>query len=217
MPKYKKLEYEVKTHFKSFDFRDMIAFTFIKILRFFADIFFKKNYIKRALMLETVAGVPGMIAGTLQHLSILRKMDKNANSNWIQKLLDEAENERMHLMIFLEIGKPSVFDKIIVFFVQGIFFNLFFLFYIISPKTSHRIVGDFEEEAVISYTAFLDRLESGKIENITVPEWVKDYWKIPNGDLKDLVIAIRNDEAEHRDVNHSIVSQLTIFNKNEHS
>jgi ubiquinol oxidase len=209
MPKYSKKKHDLSVHFKPFDIRDKIAFVFVKMLRFFADIFFKKNYIKRALMLETVAGVPGMVAGTLQHLSILRKMDKSEKSEWIPKLLDEAENERMHLMVFLELGKPSKLDKIMVFFVQGIFFNLFFLLYIISPKTAHRIVGYFEEEAVISYTAFLDKIEKGEIANVSIPAWACDYWDIPNKDLRDLVIAIRNDEAEHRDVNHKLADQLT--------
>jgi ubiquinol oxidase len=209
MPKYSKQEHDLSVHFKPFDVRDKIAFAFVKMLRFFADIFFKKNYIKRALMLETVAGVPGMVAGTLQHLSILRKMDKSEKSDWIPKLLDEAENERMHLMVFLELGKPSRLDKIMVFFVQGIFFNLFFLLYIVSPKTAHRIVGYFEEEAVISYTAFLEKIEKGEITNVSIPVWACDYWDIPNKDLRDLVIAIRNDEAEHRDVNHKLADQLT--------
>jgi ubiquinol oxidase len=209
MPKYSKQIHNLSTHFKPSDFRDRIALIFVKMLRFFADLFFKKNYLKRALMLETVAGVPGMVAGTLQHLSILRKMDKSEKSNWIPKLLDEAENERMHLMVFLELGKPSKIDKIIVFFVQGIFFNLFFLLYIISPKTAHRIVGYFEEEAVISYTTFLEKIDKGEMANTSVPLWANDYWDIPNGDLRDLVIAIRNDEAEHRDVNHLLANKLT--------
>ncbi len=53
-------------------------------------------------MLETVAGVPGMVGGLWQHLTALRKM--RDDEGWIRTLLDEAENERMHLMTFIEIA-----------------------------------------------------------------------------------------------------------------
>jgi ubiquinol oxidase len=208
MPKYSREAHDLNVHFNPIDFRDKISIFVVKILRFFADIFFKNNYAKRAIMLETVAAVPGMVAGTLQHLSILRRMSSNKKEDWIPKLIDEAENERMHLMVFLEISKPNKFDRFIVFMVQGIFFNLFFLLYLISPKTAHRIVGYFEEEAVISYTQYLNKIESGDIKNIAVPEWANEYWSLPNCDLKDLVIAIRNDEAEHRDVNHYFANEI---------
>jgi ubiquinol oxidase len=207
MSKYSKPEQDLNVHIKPTTFSDKFAYLIVKVLRFGADLFFKNNYAKRSVMLETVAGVPGMVAGCLQHLSILRNM-KADRADWIKKLLDEAENERMHLMAFLEIAKPSRFDRIIIFFVQGIFFNSFFLLYTLSPKIAHRIVGYFEEEAVISYTRYLDKIDKGEIENIKAPEMAFEYWDLPNGTLRDLVIAIRNDEAEHRDVNHDFSSLL---------
>lgn len=208
MPKYSKEQHDLNFHFKPKDFRDKIALFFVKILRFVADVFFKNNYAKRSVMLETVAAVPGMVAGTLQHLQILRKMEWG-HPEWIKSLLDEAENERMHLMVFLEISEPSKLDKFIVFFTQGVFFNMFFLLYLLSPKTAHRIVAYFEEEAVISYTRYLQKIDSGEIKNTPAPTMAYEYWDIPNGTLRDLVIAIRNDEAEHRDVNHKFANLLT--------
>lgn len=38
-------------------------------------------------------------------MKALRRMKDD--EGWIRELLDEAENERMHLMIFLDIAKPS--------------------------------------------------------------------------------------------------------------
>ena len=61
--------------------------------------FFKKKYGHRAVVLETVAAVPGMVAGMLLHL----KYDKG----WIKILLDEAANERMHLMTFIKIANKE--------------------------------------------------------------------------------------------------------------
>jgi len=42
---------------------DYFAKSMTKFFRFFADTFFAKRYGHRAVVLETVAGVPGMIAG----------------------------------------------------------------------------------------------------------------------------------------------------------
>ena len=42
---------------------DFIAILITKFLRFFADTFFSKRYGHRAVVLETVAAVPGMVAG----------------------------------------------------------------------------------------------------------------------------------------------------------
>jgi len=53
---------------------DRIALAFVKTLRFVADTFFARRYGHRAVVLETVAAVPGMVAGLLQHLRGLREM-----------------------------------------------------------------------------------------------------------------------------------------------
>ncbi len=50
-------------HYQPITISDRIALTFTKSMRFFADTFFKKRYGHRAVVLETVAGVPGMVAG----------------------------------------------------------------------------------------------------------------------------------------------------------
>ncbi|PPR66663.1 MAG: hypothetical protein CFH02_01670, partial [Alphaproteobacteria bacterium MarineAlpha3_Bin1] len=138
---------------------DRFALIFVKFLRFFADIFFAKRYGHRAIVLETVAAVPGMVAGALQHLRALRRMEDD--QGWIRILLDEAENERMHLMTFIHIAKPSGLERILVLFTQGVFYNFFFVLYLITPKTAHRIVGYFEEEAIVSYTEYLKEIDSG--------------------------------------------------------
>ncbi|MEM8636943.1 MAG: alternative oxidase, partial [Pseudomonadota bacterium] len=57
-----------QAHFEPRTFRDRVAFGFVKVLRFFADLFFRKRYGHRAVVLETVAAVPGMVGGLLQHL-----------------------------------------------------------------------------------------------------------------------------------------------------
>ncbi len=194
-------------HYTPKNLSDRTALIFTKFLRFLADTFFKKKYGHRAVVLETVAAVPGMVAGMLIHLKSLRKMQDD--KGWIKTLLDEAENERMHLMTFIEIAKPTFIERLIILFAQFIFIIMYLLIYIVSQRTAHRIVGYFEEEAVISYTEYLKEIEDGKIENTKAPEIAVNYWNLPlNSKLKDVVQVIRDDEAGHRDVNHNFADIL---------
>jgi len=196
------------THHMPIGISDRIALAFTKFLRFFADMFFAKRYGHRAVVLETIAAVPGMVGGTLQHLRALRRME--SDHGWIKVLLDEAENERMHLMTFVHIARPSGFERVLILTAQGIFYNIFFLVYLISPRTAHRIVGYFEEEAVLSYTEYLAEIDSGDCEDVAAPQIAIDYWDLaPDARLRDVVLAVRNDEAHHRDVNHRFSDELS--------
>ncbi|CAN6240759.1 unnamed protein product [Urochloa humidicola] len=180
---------------------DKIAYWTVKSLRFPTDVFFQRRYGCRAMMLETVAAVPGMVGGMLLHLRSLRRFEQSGG--WIRALLEEAENERMHLMTFMEVAKPRWYERALVITVQGVFFNAYFLGYLLSPKFAHRVVGYLEEEAIHSYTEYLKDLEAGKIENVPAPAIAIDYWRLPaNATLKDVVTVVRADEAHHRDVNH---------------
>lgn len=195
------------THKEAKTISDKIAFSLVKFFRFFADVFFQKRYGNRAIVLETVAAVPGMVGAGLLHLRCLRKI-KN-DEGWIRILLDEAENERIHLMTFMYIAKPNLFERLIIFIAQAIFVVLYLLMYILSSKTAHRFVGYLEEEAVISYTHYLQELDEGRIENCPAPEIAKSYWKLDSDAcLRDVLLAVRDDEAEHRDVNHQLADKL---------
>ena len=198
-------------HHKPENMSDRVALAFTKLLRFIADTFFKKKYGHRAVVLETVAAVPGMVGGMLIHLKSLRKIKED--KGWIKTLLDEAENERMHLMTFINIAQPTFFERILIIIAQFIFIILYLFIYLISARTAHRIVGYFEEEAVISYTQYLNEIEDGKIKNVKAPKIAIDYWNLPlNSTLKDVIKVVRDDEAGHRDVNHSYAN---ILNKKE--
>lgn len=201
----------LEIHHKPENISDRVALAFTKLLRFIADTFFKKKYGHRAVVLETVAAVPGMVGGMLIHLKSLRRIKED--KGWIKTLLDEAENERMHLMTFINIAQPTLFERFLIMFAQFIFIIFYLMVYIISPRTAHRIVGYFEEEAVISYTQYLEEVESGKIENVKAPKIAIDYWNLPlNSTLKDVIKVVRDDEAGHRDLNHSYAN---ILNKKE--
>jgi len=187
---------------------DTVAFGFVKMLRFFADTFFAKRYGHRAVVLETVAAVPGMVGATLNHLRCLRGMCDDRG--WIKTLMDEAENERMHLMTFIEVCKPTLFERFVVVAAQWVFYLFFFGLYLVSAKTAHRVVGYFEEEAVISYTHYLAEIDEGRAPNVPAPEIARRYWGLPaTATLRDVVLVVREDEAHHRDVNHGFADELT--------
>ena len=186
---------------------DRIALGIVKFMRVFADAFFSKRYGHRAVVLETVAAVPGMVGGLLQHLKALRHIRED--QGWIRELLDEAENERMHLMTFIHIAKPSLFERAIIMVGQAVFFNAYFFLYLLAPKTAHRVVGYLEEEAVVSYTGYLAQVDSGAVENVPAPQIARDYWQLPaNARLREVIIAVRADEAKHRDMNHGFADTL---------
>jgi ubiquinol oxidase len=202
------IQITARPHHTPENLSDRVALTMTKILRFFADTFFANRYGHRAVVLETVAAVPGMVAGALQHLKAIRLMQPD--NGWIRKLLDEAENERMHLMTFIHIAQPNRFERGLIMLAQGIFYNLFFLLYLISSKTAHRLVGYFEEEAVYSYTEYLAGVDNGTYENVPAPQIAIDYWQLDaNARLREVIIAVRDDEASHRDVNHHFADILT--------
>ena len=205
---------DLNKHFKPKNLSDKVALLFTKFLRLLADTFFKKRYGHRAVVLETVAAVPGMVAGMLVHLKSLRKIEDDRG--WIKILLDEAENERMHLMTFIHIAKPTAIERFIIMIAQFIFIITYGIIYLSSQRTAHRIVGYFEEEAVISYTEYLNELESGAIHDQPATEIAINYWNLPlHATLKDVVRVIRDDEAGHRDVNHSFANIINLRKKKE--
>ena len=170
--------------------------------RFFADTFFAKRYGHRAVVLETIAGVPGMVGGMLVHLRSLRKMERG-NGTMIQELLDEAMNERKHLMFFIEIANPSWFERLLITLAQLVFWHYYLILYLISPSTAHKMIAYFEEEAVRSYTEYLDLIESGEIENVPAPQLAIEYYSMaPDARLSDMIEWVRADEQHHSEANH---------------
>jgi len=164
-----------KTHKEPECQADRLAFNAVRLARFSFDTLSLFNFgeltkskvLKRAIFLETVAGVPGMCAAMIRHLRSLRRMDRD--HGWIHTLLEEAENERMHLLTFVKMYQPGPMFRLAVLGAQGIFMNLFFLTYLVNPKICHRFVGYLEEEAVKTYTMIVDAIDDGRLK-----EWAEE-------------------------------------------
>ena len=193
--------------------RETLAMSMTKFFRFVADTFFAKRYGHRAVVLETVAGVPGIVAGVWLHLKSLRKM-KTGYGPDIREMLSEAENERMHLMFFIEIAKPNWFERYLVLFAQLIFMLFYFVLYVIDYKTAHRMIAYFEEEAVKSYTDYLGLVESGEVENVPAPRLAIQYYEMgSDAKLSDLIKKVRADEQHHSEVNHKYANGNTSYKR----
>ncbi|KAJ4300627.1 inducible alternative oxidase 2 [Collariella sp. IMI 366227] len=167
------------------------------------------QWLVRIIFLESIAGVPGMVAGMLRHLHSLRRLKRD--NGWIETLLEESFNERMHLLTFLKLSEPGWFMKTILLGAQGVFFNAMFLSYLVSPKITHRFVGYLEEEACHTYTRLLREIDNGDLPrwsdpSFPIPEIAVSYWQMPEGKrtMKDLILYVRADEAVHRGVNHTL-------------
>jgi threonyl-tRNA synthetase len=109
------------THLPPANTRQRFALRFIGVCRTAFDLVtgYKPNapndpavWLRRFVFLETVAGVPGMVAAALRHLQSLRLM--KYDGGFINDLLQESENERMHLMTFMELRKPGPLFRFVV-------------------------------------------------------------------------------------------------------
>ena len=78
----------------------------------------------------------------------------------------------------------------------GVFFNLYTLFYMMSPRHCHAFVGYLEEEAVRTYTHCLHDMDNGKLEewrNRKAPEIAINYWALDeNATMRDVILAVCN-------------------------
>lgn len=205
---------------------DKIAYGCVQFLRIAFDIvslykvgkMTENKWLNRIIMLETVAGVPGMIAAMARHFDSLRKLTRD--HGWIHTLLEEAENERMHLMTALELKQPGALFRGVILLAQGVFVNCFFVAYILSPRFCHRFVGYLEEEAVKTYTYCLKCIDDGTLpvwSTRPAPSLAVNYWRLKeDAVMRDVILAIRADEAHHRVVNHTL-SSIHLNEKNPFS
>uniref|UniRef100_A0A7R9VSB6 Uncharacterized protein n=1 Tax=Pseudictyota dubia TaxID=2749911 RepID=A0A7R9VSB6_9STRA len=166
--------------------------------------------LNRAIFLETVAAIPGMVAAIVRHFRSLRQMQRDGGM--LNMFLEEANNERMHLLTFIKLKDPGYIFRASVIGGQLAFGTMFLTAYSISPAFCHRFVGYIEEEACHTYTKIIEEIENApKGSDLAIwrtevaPAIARSYWKLgEDGKLIDMVRAVRADEAEHRDVNHAV-------------
>lgn len=186
---------------------DRIAAGIVRLMEGAASLFFGRRYGDGAVVLETVAAVPAMVAATLLHLKCLRRMIDDRG--WVRAFMDEAESQRAHLMAFVALQQPGPGERLFIAVAQILFYNAFFLLHLVSPRTGHRLTGYLAEAAVRDYSRRIGRLEAGQEENVPAPAFAVGYWNLPHdARLSDMLVAMREDEAIHRDINHAFADAL---------
>ncbi|TRY72673.1 hypothetical protein TCAL_06082 [Tigriopus californicus] len=122
------------------------------------------------------------------------------------KMLDE----RMHLMTFMQLRRPGPIFRGTVILTQWLFTFTFSFAYMLSPNFCHRFVGYLEEQAVVTYTHILEEIDAGRLpmwKTLPAPELAIKYWRLPeDAKMREVILAIRADEAHHRLVNHTLGS-----------
>lgn len=215
------------THHKTIYCTDYAAWMTNKLIKFIFDllsgllftdlikIVFNKNRddelkaIKRIIFLESIAPVPSSTA----HFWRIRRscLFHIADKGIIQQLHDEAENERIHLFIALQIYHPAILFRICLWIVLISFSFYYFIMYIIFPEYSHRLAGYMEEDAISTYSNMISDMDEGKFsgwKKIEAPLIAKLYYNLNDtATWKDVLICIRQDEIHHRDTQHSFANQ----------
>ena len=89
------MQNEIAGHKLPNSISDSFALGITKFLRNSADFLFKKRYGHRAVVLETVAAVPGMVAGVVHHLRSLRRMQDD--NGLIREMLEAVSYTHLTL------------------------------------------------------------------------------------------------------------------------
>ena len=100
----------------------------------------------RLIVLESFAGVPGFVAAAFRHFRSLRRLERDRG--FIFTLLEEAENERMHLLVCMKMFEAGPATKALVHAAQLGMTPLLAGVYLVHPPAMHRFVGFLEETAV---------------------------------------------------------------------
>lgn len=162
----------------------------------------------RLIVLESVAGVPGFVAAGFRHFRSLRMLQKD--HGWISTLLEEAENERMHLQITLDMAKASVVTRSMVIATQLVMTPFLMAVYLVHPKSMHRFVGYLEETACHTYVNVINKVNTEGTNlhkgwfHVPASPLARGYYHLPEGSKwVDALSCMMADESHHRDVNHT--------------
>ncbi|CAE8606408.1 unnamed protein product, partial [Polarella glacialis] len=136
----------------------------------------------RLIVLESFAGVPGFMVAMFRHFRSLRTLERD--HGWIHTLLEEAENERMHLLVCMKMFKAGPITRFLVVAAQLFMTPMLAMVYIARPKAVHRFVGYLEETACMTYANIIHQVETPGTPlheawaELPAPALAKAYWKL---------------------------------------
>jgi hypothetical protein len=162
----------------------------------------------RLIVLESVAGVPGFLAAAFRHFHSLRTLERDHGA--IFTFLEEAENERMHLLVCLKLFDATRVTRALVITAQVVLTPFLMALYVVKPGAMHSFVGYLEETAVHTYANIIDHIDEPGTHlnkdwsNLKAPPIAIQYWNLEEGATwRTTLRHILADEAHHRDVNHT--------------
>lgn len=168
----------------------------------------------RLILLESIAGVPGFVAAGFRHFRSLRTMKRDYG--WIPTLLEEAENERMHLIICLDTFEASFMARALVIGAQFVMVPLLMGVYLVHPRSMHRFVGYLEETACHTYVNIIRHIETPGTKlhtawaDLPAPDMAVGYYHLPKGSKwVESLRCMMADESHHRDVNHTFADMAS--------
>merc|ERR1711918_149274 len=152
-----------------------------------------------------------MLVGMFRHFRSLRHLVRD--HGFIFTLLEEAENERMHLIVCMSFFEAGPVTRFFVQAGQLALTPFLAVLYMIKPQLLHRFVGYLEETAVHTYTNIVTMTETkgtklhSEWKDIRAPTEAIAYWKLPADAMwVDCLKRMLADESHHRDVNHAMAS-----------
>eukprot|EP00644_Phytophthora_capsici_P012399 jgi/Phyca11/552080/estExt2_Genewise1Plus.C_PHYCAscaffold_460130 len=162
------------------------------------------DWINRCLYIETFARASEMVMGIAHHLRSQRSL--KLDDMWLK-----AENERVQ--IFTSMKQRGLSSQVAMVAAQSVFLPVFFLTYMISPKTCQHFIAFVDEEAVNTYTYLLEDMEHGHLNEwctMTAPLVGRRHFDLPDdAKVYDMIKCIRAEKASHK---HASLEQKTVVN-----
>jgi hypothetical protein len=128
-------------------------------------------------------------------------------------LLEEAENERMHLLVCMKMFEANLITRALVITAQVTMTPFLMVVWMIKPGALHRFVAYLEETAVHTYFNIIKQCDTPGTDlnkdwsKLPAPDIAKAYWRLsPDATWRETLGHILADEAHHRDVNHAFAS-----------
>lgn len=160
----------------------------------------------RLILLESIAGVPPFVTAGYRHFRSLRNMSYDGGR--IYTHLEEAENERMHLISCMQVFQAGPAMKATIYIAQIFTAPIFVTMCLLSPRSLNRFVGYLEELACETYGTVLHKVNDPAKKLYVwnekpAPPVAIDYWQLDRkATWPDVLRHIYADETMHRDINH---------------
>lgn len=141
----------------------------------------ENNWLNKTIMLETLAMTPLFAASIVRYWRSLGGLRQD--KGWVHALLDDSENERMHLTNWMMVKRPNLMMRAFVLAQQAFYVPMFMFGYTFTPKMAYRAIGYIEEVGLTHYRLLLREIEreGSPVHSwnfIPAPQVSREYWNM---------------------------------------